>query len=140
MKHRPKYIYVILFFIIAAILSVLCLYIINAVKSSVKLISHDSFFNDFSVIEDKVYIKCHIVLRNDSNKEESVKLRANMEEDTSNGLLKSPIVYGYNRNGTDEFLVPANSTKGYSVSFIGDFAGNEEKLTRELPFIEIISQ
>ncbi|MCH5265592.1 MAG: hypothetical protein J1F02_06810 [Lachnospiraceae bacterium] len=152
LSYGRKKIYIVLFFVIVAVVATFYVYKktrINAgkevksntesmAKNNIKLLKNDSYFDKFYIKENKVFIKCELVIQNSGDKDEYIKLRANMESDYNNGLLKSPIVYGYNKKGNDEFLVPANSKKEYNVSFIGDFAGKKQKSNRNLPSIEII--
>lgn len=65
------------------------------------------------------------------------EMRCSEKGDAINGLLKSPIVSGFDEEGSDKFFIAANSTEDYNVIFIGDFAGKLRKLTRNLPSIEI---
>lgn len=104
----------------------------------VNVIRSDSLFHEFYIKEDKVFIRCEITLENSSNEDEYVNLLANMQEDVDGGLLKAPIVTGYDEAGKSEFFVPAHSKKEYTVLFIGDFAGKEQKRNRDLPSIECV--
>lgn len=110
----------------------------DSVDNNIKLLREASFFNDFYIKNGKVYVDCNITVYNKNNKEKCIKLLAHMEEDFDNGLLKDKEVYGYDKQGNDEFLLPANLKKEYRVIFIGDFAGKKEKENRNLPQIEII--
>lgn len=128
--------YFIVIFFIVIILGGIYFYLQGFRK--VVLIEEESYFHDFYVENNKVYIQCEIVLQNNSNKDEKVKLLADMKEDARLGLLTSSAVYGYSKKGNNEFVVPAKSKKEYNVYFIGDFAGNKIKQNRNLPSIEVI--
>lgn len=104
----------------------------------VNVIRSDSWFHEFYIKEDKVFFRCEITLENSSNEDEYVNLLANMQEDVDGGLLKAPIVTGYDETGKSEFFVPAHSQKEFEVLFIGDFAGKEQKRNRDLPSIECV--
>lgn len=108
------------------------------VERDLKVLRSDSWFDDFYIKEDKVFMKCEITIQNKSNQDRYIKLFANMEEDANNGLIKSPTVSGFDKEGNDKFFVSANTTKKYKVFFVGDFAGNTVKQDRNLPVIELV--
>ena len=88
------------------------------VERDLKVLRSDSWFDDFYIKEDdlnlkinKVFMKCEITIQNKSNQDRYIKLFANMEEDANNGLIKSPTVSGYDKEGNDKFFVSANKTK-----------------------------
>lgn len=107
-------------------------------RKDVILLRKDSWFEEFEVRENKVFITCHLTIQNSSDMDKYIELLADMKEDTKNGLLKSSMLSGYDKKGNNEFFIPSNSTKTYTVDFIGDFAGNEEKKNRNLPSVKIV--
>lgn len=136
MKFRTKCIFAVVVFMIVTVVVMMLSYMAD--RSPVMLLKEESYFDEFHVQGDKVFVDCSLVLRNDSDKDVSVKLRADMTEDKINGLLTSSELYGCDRKGDEEFLVLANSKKEYQVSFVGDFGGKEQKVDRELPPIKVI--
>ena len=136
MKCKTKHIYFFLLFMMAVIIVLICVYA-KMKKNNVELLHSDSYYDEFYINKDKVFLKCYVTIENSSHNDEYIYLTANMEEDADNGLLKSPLVSGYNKKGSDKFFIPANSKRGYDVIFIGDFAGKSVKLNRRLPPIEI---
>ena len=133
MKHRMIF-FIFLVMGVAIVLLCMCK---KVNEDEVKLLKSESFFDKFDVKGDQVYLKCYLMIQNNSGEDKYVHLSANMEEDAANGLLKSPIVSGADKNGSDSFLIKADSTKGYSVIFIGEYGGTLQKLNRNLPPIEI---
>ncbi len=107
-------------------------------KEDVKILKSDSWFHEFYIKDDKVFIKCEITIQNCGDKDRYINLLANMEEDKNNGLLKSSIVSGYDKKGNDKFFIPAKSKKNWEVLFIGDFAGKAVKQNRNLPMIDVV--
>lgn len=107
-------------------------------KNSIKIIQSDSQFDEFYIEENKVFVKCEVTIQNRGDKDKYINLLANMEEDKNNGLLKSAIIFGYDKKGNNEFIIPANSQKDYEVFFIGDFGGTAVKQNRNLPIIEAV--
>lgn len=107
-------------------------------SSYIKLDKEDSFFSDFKVEDDKVYIYCTLFIENQSDVEKNVVLKASLDNDAKNGLLKEAVIDGYSVDGsTKTFKLKAGENQ-IDVVFIGDYAGNEEKIDRLLPDIEII--
>lgn len=141
-KLRKKY--TMIFFLLAAMSFIifLCLMIkLENKKQEIKIEREDSWFSDFYIKENKVYIQCYITIRNDSNEDQYIKLLAHMEDDAKNKLIKHSIVTGYDEKGSDKFFVPADSEINYiEVFFIDDYAGEEQKQDRNLPEIELVVQ
>lgn len=107
-------------------------------SSYIKLDKEDSFFSDFKVEDDKVYIYCTLFIENQSDIEKNVVLKASLDNDAKNGLLKEAVIDGYSVDrSTKTFKLKAGENQ-IDVVFIGDYAGNEEKIDRLLPDIEII--
>lgn len=136
MTVKKKQIYFIFLLVMGVTFLLLGLYK-KVNEDKVKLLKSESFFDKFDVKGDKVYIKCFLTIQNSSSYDKYINLSANLKRDAANGLLKSPIVSGVNKRGSDKFLIKANSTKGYNITFIGEFGGTLQKLTRNLPPIEI---
>ena len=100
-----------------------------------EIINEKSYFNDFTIIEEKVYIECRITIRNNTEKNISFKINATFEDDVRLGLLQNDLLEGYNEDLINNvFSIPANETIAYwKIIFIGDFAGNYKKHDRALP-------
>jgi hypothetical protein len=127
-------------------------------KNNVKIIKEESWFNNFYVIDDIVFMECIISIKNNTENDISFKLNAICNNDVQLGLLKNNILAGYKEDIfrsavsaeyiykkysegllTDVFIISANETiEHLRVIFIGDSAGNHQKTNRALPDIIII--
>ncbi|MBO5248585.1 MAG: hypothetical protein J6B54_04760 [Clostridia bacterium] len=107
-------------------------------SSCIKLHKADSFFSDFKVEDEKVYIYCTLFIENQSNSEKNVAIKASLDNDAKNGLLKEAVIDGYSVDGSTKIFKLQNGESQIDVVFIGDYAGTEEKINRLLPDIEII--
>ncbi len=123
-------------FIMAVSTVLLCAYI-SSNKNEIRILERESFFDTFYVKDNQVFIECYVTIQNRSHHDEYVKLSANLKADAKHGLLKSSVVPGFHKKGSDRFLIKANSKKEYNVVFIGEFAGNPVKQNRELPPIDL---
>jgi hypothetical protein len=94
-----------------------------------------SHFNDFKIVDDKVYIECIITIKNNTEKNIKFRITAEFKDDALSGLLKNEILEGYNEDLVNNtFNISANETIEYQkIIFIGDFAGYYIKHDRELP-------
>jgi hypothetical protein len=135
-----------------------CLSFGSKEKNSVEIIKEESWFNNFYVIDDIVFIECIISIKNNAENNICFKLNAICNNDVQLGLLRNNILVGYKedifrstvsaeyiyekyREGllTDVFIISANETiEHLRVIFIGDFARNHQKSNRALPDINII--
>lgn len=107
-------------------------------KAAVSVVNSESWFSDFTVENDKVYMKCHITLENTDNKEQRIKMAAVCSDDVENGLLKEEKIYAVNKQDeVKEFVIKSNSTQSFDVVFLGEFAGTAQKSNRLLPEIII---
>ena len=103
----------------------------------IKLNEEKSYFSDFKIENDKVYIYCTLFIENKSDTEKVISLKASFEKDVENGLLKEPLVSGYS---LDESTLEFQLQKGENqldVVFVGEYAGADKKQDRLLPDIEI---
>ncbi len=99
---------------------------------------NESFFSDFEVANDKVFIKCHVTLANTFDTEKTVKLSARLPEDVTIGLLKNDEVKVLNEDGSEkEFALSPNVSNSFEVVFVGEYAGTNQKSDKNLPEIDI---
>jgi hypothetical protein len=104
---------------------------------TIEIIEMESFFTNFFVDSDKVYISCELLVRNTTNANQTIGLNAYIPEDVTQGLLKSAELRGYKDDKeTYKFCIPKGEER-IKVIFIGDFAGVKMKTNRMLPKIEI---
>lgn len=137
-KVRKKCVILFCLIVILSVFVFLFLYGRMNDKAGVKIEREQSWFDEFYIKDDRVYIRCYVTMQNSGNEDKYVKLEANMEEDADKKLIRNAKVIGYDEKGVDEFLVPANSTERYTIYFIDDFAENNVKQDRNLPEIEIV--
>ena len=125
-------------FVVFICIACMALSLFSCQSSYIKLDKEDSFFSDFKVEDDKVYIYCTLFIENQSDIEKNVVLKASLDNDAKNGLLKEAVIDGYSVDrSTKTFKLKAGENQ-IDVVFNGDYAGNEEKIDRLLPDIEII--
>ncbi len=111
--------------------------LLNA-SEKVSIVEAQSHFSDFRVENGKVYIDCQVTINNPTNAEKKVNLSANIPDDVKTGLLKAAYVRVTDENGLEKTLVvPARSRKSYDISFVGEYAGTDQKHDRNLPQITI---
>ena len=104
---------------------------------NVKLNEGKSYFSDFKMENDKVYIYCTLFIENKSDTEKVISLNASFEKDVELGLLKEALVSGYSLDeSTQEFKLQKGENQ-LDVAFIGKYAGVNKKHDRLLPDIEI---
>ena len=124
---------------ILAILCMLCmmLSLFSCQTEDIKLDKEKSFFSDFKIENDKVYIYCTLYIDNKSDTEKVISLTASFEEDVENGLLKEALASGYSLDeSTQEFQLEKGENQ-LDVVFVGEYAGVDKKNDRLLPDIEI---
>jgi len=91
-----------------------------------------SFLSDFTVEGDVVKMNCYITLLNSDAEDHQVELRAYSPQDVRGGLLSEPEMLALER-----YLVPANGSASYDVTFEGVHGGGATKVNRLLPEIQI---
>ena len=103
----------------------------------IKLNEEKSFFSDFKIENNKVYIYCTLFIENKSDTEKVISLKASFEKDVEIGLLKEALVSGYSLDeSTQEFQLKKGENQ-LAVVFVGEYAGVDKKNDRLLPDIEI---
>ena len=105
---------------------------------NVQLNEEKSYFSDFKVENDKVYIYCTLFIENSADDEKIIELKATLNDDAENGLLKEAVIDGYSRDEATKNFTLQKGESRIDVVFIGEYAGTDEKLNRLLPDIEII--
>ena len=107
-------------------------------KPTVSLVEKESYFSDFEVVGEAVYLRCYVTLKNTSSEEKRVSLTATSPDDVRGGLLITPDLYAINVDSCGgEFLIPPKTQKSFDIVFVGDFAGTKQKQDRLLPNIDI---
>lgn len=127
------------FAVILAVVCVLCSVIgfSSCEQNDIRLNEDKSFFSDFKIENDKVYLYCTLFVENSSKTERTVTLKASFEADVKNGLLKEALTVGYSfAEGAEEFRLQKGENQ-IDVVFIGEHAGGDQKHDRRLPDIMI---
>lgn len=126
------------FGIIAIIMFVVVFLFVNDKERYIQIAEDKSYFSDFFIQGEKVYIECELTLKNSSSNNITFQLNAIMKDDVELGLLKDENLKGYYQDlANDIFTIGKNETKTYSIVFVGDFAGINKKHDRKLPEIVI---
>lgn len=127
------------FAVILAVVCILCSVIGfgSCEQNDIRLNEDKSFFSDFKIENDKVYLYCTLFVENSSKTERTVTLKASFEADVKNGLLKEALTVGYSfAEGAEEFRLQKGENQ-IDVVFIGEHAGGDQKHDRRLPDIMI---
>ena len=122
-----------------SVLFVLCmvLSLFSCQAKEIELNEEKSFFSDFKIENNKVYIYCTLFIENKSDTEKVISLKASFEKDVEIGLLKEALVSGYSLDeSTQEFQLKKGENQ-LDVVFVGEYAGVDKKNDRLLPDIEI---
>ncbi len=123
--------------ILCAIAMVFCSCSFQQKNDDIK-IEEKSFFSNFKIEDGKVYVYCMLYIDNLTGEEKSIQLKATLENDVENGLLKEALIDGYSIDETTQYFQLQKGENCLEVVFIGEHAGGEQKYDRKLPDIEII--
>jgi hypothetical protein len=126
--------YVIIFLLI----SIITMFCGCAKKNTLEIINKESYYSNYIIDGDKVYIECELAFNNLRETETTIELYADFPDDVELGLLKNAKIMGYHDDLlTSTFSLPEGKTRIFVV-FIGDFAGTNQKHDRNLPNITIV--
>lgn len=118
-------------------LTIILLCICSCWKNEISIDNDESFYSDFKIEDDKVYIYCNVLVKNPGNDNEKISLSGVFENDKKSGLLKKELLNGYSDDcETTEFNLKRGDNQ-IEVVFIGDYAGTNQKYDRLLPRIII---
>lgn len=113
----------------------LCLF--SCKSNDVKLNEEKSYFSNFKIENDKVYIYCTLYVENKSVSQKVVEIMALFENDAQNGLLKEDAAVGYSIDKGENKINLYNGENQIDIVFIGEYAGTPQKSDRLLPEIVI---
>ena len=107
----------------------------------VRIVTLDSYFMDYEVKDQKVYMKYYITIDSSFREDKTVKLTALFPDDVASGLLQNEAL-----DAPGEYIIPAKSKIGYEIIFEGEAAesvaepheGNYKKIPKME--IEILSE
>ena len=108
-------------------------------KDKVTVISKQhNGISDFYIKDGYVYIIGGVTVQNNTNNTVSFSLEARSDADYESGLLKSPLLIGYDNNSNSSiFTINGNEVKTYTVSFVGEHGNYNIKNNRLMPYISI---
>jgi len=103
-------------------------------RPPIELVQDESYFSDFYISEEKVYIRCTLALQSSSDQDERVSIRGFFPDDVTLGLLQEQELYAWTLDEqVNQFFIPANGQVELSVVFVGEYAGHPQKSNRLLP-------
>lgn len=104
----------------------------NRESNPVRIDDKNSFFEDFTVQDDVVNIKCKLFLQNVSGQDKKFYIRAKSPEDV--GVLLSDENLMVREMGAEKlFECKAGERIAVDVTFVGQYGGTEQKADREMP-------
>lgn len=104
--------------------------------SNMFIINEGSYFSDFYVKGDKVYIECEMSIK--SPRDCDIQLQGTFVRDEGK-LLKNATVFAYDTENGSNIFHMMRGTNSFRVVFIGDYGGIPQKFDRLLPEIELIA-
>lgn len=117
---------------IAALLLISLVGVFGAcVNDSINIVEEESFYSDFYVENDVVYINCTLTV--EATKDQSVCFVGDFADEAEIGLLKEKSLE------TTSFNIQKGK-QTIDVTFIGSFGGNNKKADRKLPDISIATR
>jgi hypothetical protein len=114
----------------------------SEVPGGVKVMEDNSFFDDFSVDDDKVNLDCEIELENTFDSEVSFRLIGVFDEDEGKLLKEGKLSAVNKETSSTVFTLKPAERKCFEVVFEGDYAGTFEKQSRRSPkiLVDVISE
>lgn len=105
--------------------------------SIIEIIEDKSYFCDFYVSDEDVYVECYLVIKNNDIQSRTIKHSALMNDDVKLGLLRNFNLIGYDDTlTTNEFKVEKGENR-LTVYFIGKYGSVYIKHDRLLLQINI---
>ena len=104
--------------------------------SKMFIINEESYFSDFYVKGDKVYIECDMSIN--SPRDCDIQLQGTFVRDEGK-LLKNATVFAYDIESGSSSFPMVRGTNRFRVVFIGDYGGIPQKFDRLLPEIKLIA-
>lgn len=106
----------------------------NDPKTTFIVKEEESFYNDFKIVKNKVYIYCNLTIANRTEQKMEKTPYIILKQDKKNGLLKDEKLYAL---GKDDKPVTIELGSGEKISqefcFVGEYGGNPQKANRLLP-------
>ncbi len=128
---RAKLILVVLFLVVLAGGCIIYMQL-----SKMFVVNDESFFSDFYIKDDKVYLECEVSIN--SPRDCDIQIQGSFARDEGK-LLKDATVFAYDvENRSNSFHI-VRGTNRFRVVFIGDYGGTPQKSDRLLPEIKLIA-
>ena len=106
----------------------------NSHQEIILLNKDDSYFMDFTVNENLVYIECYLIVTNTGQDELEYSISADFTKDVRTGLLKESVLYACDEQTNKQiFILQPGATEKFYCTFIGEYAGIYQKHDRNLP-------
>ncbi len=111
-----------------------CSHTEHDIVSSIHIDEDNSDYNEFSVNDEKVYIRCSLTVTNTSPDVIEFSISGDFSEDKEGGLLTDDILYAYDLDlESNIFKIDNDQTKTFDVYFVGGYGGQFHKKDRLLP-------
>ncbi len=108
------------------------------VNTDIIVIDSESFYSDFEVKGDSVYIYCTLSLRNCTSRDMKFQIKGCFDDDVKGHLLTERVLFAHDDALETVFFLRANEKKEFDVCFTGQYGGRPVKHDRLLPEIEIM--
>ena len=108
------------------------------VNKDVIVIDSESFYSDFEVKDDSVYIYCTLSLKNCTSRDMKFQIKGFFDDDVKGHLLTERVLFAHDDALETVFFLRANEKKAFVVCFTGQYGGRPVKHDRLLPEIKII--
>lgn len=103
-------------------------------KEYLLLQSNDSYFSEFWVVNNKIYIKYILTIQNSDSVGHTFTISADFSDDKRLNLLKELTLFVCdNQDDKQKFDLNANSSKSFECVFLGQYGGTMLKHDRRLP-------
>lgn len=114
-----------------------CLFLSSCKQADIYLNEEESFYSNFKVENDKVYIYCNVLIENPKKDNAQITLEGTFGNDVKNGLLKEATLQGYSIDCETSTFELVKGDNIIEVVFIGEYGGNYQKHDKLLPQINI---
>ncbi len=112
----------------------------DVLEGSLTVTRDKSFFNDYDIDGENVYIRCSICIENTADTPIEFNLSASSPDDYGKLLDNSGLEAVTSSNETEAFIIEAGSTQTIEVTFLGKKGPKDTKADRLLPKRIIIEQ
>ncbi len=116
-------------FIVLIILGIVSCILSCTRKSNLFIVKSESYYSDYNVNNSKVSICCYLTIFNDTNSEETIKLKAIFPNDV-NKLIETDTLYAKDDNGNDMiFKLQAKTKKSFDVVLLENMQESTKRAT-----------